>query len=427
MTSKETQLSLTKPRHSLVRKLTRQNLTVLLGSMLISFVLIALMLWLTARERQGSAAELAAIQLASNVSAMLVFNDPDAAEQELTVLVNNRDISGIALYNAQGELFADLADTATLPWQSMPTYQEPQRRYYGLEIELIVPIQVRDKTEGVLYIRENLHQLMNWFLRGLLIMSGLMAAIYWFAARLLIKIQRKALSPLVALSALAEKVADERNFSLRATVIDNDEIGSLTQRFNELLKRAEIWQEELSSELQQQAARGDELEHLAMKDSLTQLPNRHSFTELLNEMVLDSSKSNMMSALMFIDVDNFKFVNDNYGHDAGDEVLIEVSSRIQAAIRAGDTLCRLGGDEFALLLPKQVTAELTEHVCRRLLEKINQPIWVKNTKMPVTLSIGVALCPQHSNSAATLLQLADEAMYQAKRAGKNGYQIYSAD
>lgn len=425
MTSKEALLSSTKPRHSLVRKLTQQNLTVLLASMLLTFLLIAMMLWLTARERQGSAAELAALQLAGNVSAMLVFNDPAAAEYELEVLAKNRDVSGVALYNANGELFANLADVATLPWQQLPVSAEPVRRYQGLTIALTVPVIVRDKTEGVLYVQESLQQLMHWFLRGLLLISVLMVAIYWLAARLLIKLQRKALAPLVDLAALAEKVASERNFSLRATIVDNDEIGSLTQRFNELLKRADIWQAELSSKLEQQAARGDQLEDLAMKDSLTQLPNRHSFTELLNQMVLNSINSNTMSALMFIDLDNFKFVNDNFGHDAGDEVLIEVSRRIQTAIRADDTLCRLGGDEFALLLPKQVTPQLTEQVCKRLLQKINQPIWVKNAKMPVTLSIGVALCPQHSNSAATLLQLADEAMYQAKRAGKNGYQIYS--
>ncbi|KKO45528.1 hypothetical protein WG68_10475 [Arsukibacterium ikkense] len=411
----------------MVRKLTRQNLTVLLSSMLISFLLIAVMLWLTARERQGSAAELAAVQLASNVAAMLVFNDPEAAQRELAVLGENRELSGLALYTAQGELFAGIAKLPTLQWQQQPIPTEPQRRYRGLEIELVVPVMVRDKAEGVLVVRERLHQLMHWFVRGLLIMSALMVVIYLFAARLLIKIQRKALSPLVALSALAEKVASERNFSLRAAVVDNDEIGSLTKRFNELLKRAEIWQTELSTELQQQAARGDELEHLALKDSLTQLPNRHSFGQLLHKMVTDSLNNKTMSALLFIDLDNFKFVNDNFGHDAGDEVLIEVSNRIQAAIRSDDTLCRLGGDEFALLLPKQVTPQLTEQVCKRLLQQISRPIWVKNAQMPVTLSIGVALCPEHSIDSATLLQLADEAMYQAKRAGKNGYQIYGAD
>jgi diguanylate cyclase (GGDEF)-like protein len=427
MINREAPLSITKPRHSLVRKLTRQNLTVLLGSMLISFLLIATMLWLTARERQASAAELAVIQLASNVSAMLVFNDPDAAQQELAILAENRSISGIALYTPQGELFASVEQVPTLQWRQQPIPMQPKRHYQGLEIELTVPVTVRDKVEGVVYVRENMDQLMNWFLRGLLMISALMAAIYWFAARLLIRIQRKALAPLIALSTLAEQVANERNFALRAAVVDNNEIGSLTLRFNELLKRAEIWQAELSNQLQQQAARGDKLEHLALKDSLTQLPNRHSFGQLLNQMVLTSSNNNTMSALMFIDLDNFKFVNDNYGHDAGDEELVEVSKRIQAVIRAEDTLCRLGGDEFALLLPKQVTPQLTEQVCGRLLKEINQGIWVKKARMPVTLSIGVALCPQHSNDSAMLLQLADEAMYQAKRAGKNAYQIYNAN
>lgn len=415
------------PRYSLVKKLTRQNLTILLGSMVLSFVLIAMVLWLTARERQASAAELAAIQLGNNVAAMLVFNDPVEAERELSLLAARRELSGIALYDASGQLFASQKNLAVLPLLQLPQQTTASRRYDGLAIELTVPIVVKGQIEGVLYIRETLHQLMNWFLRGVLIMSALMCLIYIAAARLLVRVQRQALSPLVALSALAERIAAERNFSLRAPVVDNNEIGSLTQRFNELLKRAEIWQTELSSQLQQQAERGDELEHLALKDSLTQLPNRHYFGQLLQQMVSNSSKYQQMSALMFIDLDNFKFVNDNYGHDAGDEVLIEISKRIQSAIRSGDTLCRLGGDEFALLLPNQITPQLTEQICHRLLQTVRQPLVVKDALMPVSLSIGVAFCPTHSDDTATLLQLADEAMYRTKRAGKNGYQIYHAD
>lgn len=414
------------PRYSLVKKLTRQNLTILLGSMLLSFVLIAMVLWLTARERQASAAELAAIQLANNVAAMLVFNDPVEAERELSLLAARRELSGLALYDARGQLFASLNNLAVLPWVQQPQNSSSERQYDGLAIELTVPVIVKGQMEGVLYVRETLHQLMNWFLRGVLIMSALMVLIYVAAARLLVRVQRQALSPLVELSALAERIAAERNFSLRAPVIDNNEIGSLTLRFNELLKRAEIWQTELSSQLQQQSERGDELENLALKDSLTQLPNRHYFGQLLQQMVSNSSKEQQMSALMFIDLDNFKFVNDNYGHDAGDEVLIEISKRIQSAIRSDDTLCRLGGDEFALLLPNQVTPQLTEQICLRLLQQVRQPLMVKDVRMPVSLSIGVAFCPVHSDDTATLLQLADEAMYRTKRAGKNGYQIYSA-
>lgn len=420
-------MSPTQPRYSLVKKLTRQNLTILLGTMLLSFILIALVLWLTARERQASAAELAAIQLSNNIGAMLVFNDPVEAERELFLMATRRELSGLALYDAQGTLFAAVKDLAVLPLLQPPKQASLSRIYDGLAIHLTVPVVVKGQVEGVLLVRETLHQLLSWFLRGLVIMSALMVLIYLAAARLLVKVQRQALSPLVELSALAERIAVERNFSLRAPVIDNNEIGSLTQRFNELLKRAEIWQTELSSQLKQQAERSDELEELALKDSLTQLPNRLYFGQLLPQMVNSSRSDRQLSALMFIDLDNFKYVNDNYGHDAGDEVLIEVSQRMQSVIRSDDTLCRLGGDEFALLLPKPVTPQLTEQICLRLLEKIRQPLVVKEVVMPVSLSIGVAFCPTHSDDTATLLQLADEAMYRTKRAGKNGYQIYSAD
>lgn len=423
-------MSIAQPRYSLVKKLTRQNLTILLGSMLLSFVLIATVLWLTARQRQGDAAELAAIQLGNNIAAMLVFNDPTEAERELALLADRRELSGIALYDAKGKLFASVKDLTVLAW-SQPTLETapeltPQRTYNGLAIELTIPIQVKGQLEGVLYVKETLHKLLGWFLRGLVIMSALMMLIYLAAARLLVRIQRQALQPLVELSALAERIAAERNFSLRAPLVDNNEIGSLTLRFNELLKRAEIWQSELNSQLQQQAERGDELEILALTDSLTQLPNRLYFGQLLQNMVSNSANSQQMSALMFIDLDNFKFVNDNYGHDAGDEVLIEISRRIQSCIRSDDTLCRLGGDEFALLLPKKITPQLIEQICLRLLQKVREPLWVKSAQMPVSLSIGVAFCPDHSADTATLLQQADEAMYRTKRAGKNGYQIYSA-
>ncbi len=413
-------------RYSLVKKITRQNLTVLLVSMLLSFVLIAAVLWLTARDRQGSAAELAAVQLARNVSAMLVFNDPVEARRELTLLANQRALTAIALYDSQGKLFASVPGVAVAEFASDTLALTTERGYQGLQIKISTPVLVKDKVEGVLYLSESLHQLMNWFIQGLAVMSVLMLLIYLLAARLLVKLQKQALSPLVELAALAERVAAERNFSLRAPVVNNDEIGSLTQGFNELLKRAEIWQSELSVQLQQESERGAELEHLALYDSLTALPNRHYFGQLLHQMVSDSVQHGQKSALLFIDLDNFKYVNDNFGHDAGDAVLVEVSKRILAVIRADDHLCRLGGDEFALLLPKQVTVSQTSQLCERLLAQIRAPLLIKNTPMPVGLSIGVALCPEHSNDVATLLQLADEAMYRAKRAGKNGYQIYQA-
>ena len=418
-----------RPRQSLVKKLTRLNLLVLCGAMLISFILIASVLWLTARERQAAAAELAGTQLANNIGAMLVFNDVAAAEHEINLLTSQRDMSQLVVWNQQGDEFvraqhlltADV-HTAEAVYQQATTLQ---RRYDLLQIQLYIPVVVHDKIEGVIFYQERLHKLLSWFLQGLAVLSVVMTVVFLLASRLLIRIQKNALHPLVELADVAEQVALQRDYGLRAKQYADDEIGSLTLRFNELLKRTQIWQSELNDKLSLEQQQGEVLKELAQRDSLTGLANRHHFEQLIQQMVQHSVQNNSLSALVFIDLDNFKFVNDNFGHDAGDVVLIEISRRISGVIRSKDSLCRLGGDEFALLVPElNKIADVTQ-LCRRILQESQQPLVVQGHVMPVGLSIGIACCPTDATNAALLLQYADSAMYQAKRAGKNDFKLYS--
>lgn len=413
------------PAHSqsLVRRLTRLNLTVLFSSMVMSFLLIGLMLWFTARERQGDAAELAGLQSATNLAAMLVFQDQIEAKRELELLASRRDLAALAIFDAKGQLFAH----AHLPKPLLfAASTGVERSYHGLLISLQVPIREKQEIVGYLVLHERMQQLMQWFLQGLLLMSGCMAVLYLLCARVLVRIQQRALQPLVELSALAERVATERNFALRGRVYYPDELGSLTKRFNELLKRAEIWQSELTSQLQHANEQSEQLTQLALHDSLTGLGNRLAFHQALSQQVAQSVQQQQLLALVFIDLDNFKFVNDTYGHDAGDALLVLVSQRLSQVLRCDDFLCRLGGDEFAVLLPHQASLQACELVCQRLLAQIREPLIVHGQVMPVGASLGVALCPQHTTKADTLLQYADEAMYVAKRAGKNDYHVYQA-
>jgi diguanylate cyclase (GGDEF)-like protein len=122
---------------------------------------------------------------------------------------------------------------------------------------------------------------------------------------------------------------------------------------------------------------------------------------------------------LFIDLDNFKTVNDRWGHDAGDEVLQIVAKRVQSQLRQTDRLFRLGGDEFAVLLTDIVQPDWAMQLADRLIQSVREPMWLKNSLMPVGATVGLAFCPQDSTDAALLLQQADQAMYQAKRAGKN--------
>lgn len=417
VTSNQTPL----PPHSLVRRLTRLNLSVLLASMITSFVLIGALLWFIARERQGDAVELAGLQTASNLAAMLVFGDKVEASRELSMLASRRDLSAIAVYDSQKQLFSTIHLPVPELLEGSPVVQ---RHYQGLIIELVIPILQQQEVVGHLIIHESMHQLRNWFLQGLVLMSTTMALLYLLCARILVRIQQQALQPLVELSALAEKVAKEQNFRLRARVYRNDELGSLSRRFNELLKRTEIWQSELKDQLQQANEHSEQLTQLAMHDSLTGLENRHAFSQRLSSLVVHSQQHQQRLALLFIDLDNFKYVNDTYGHEAGDALLILVSQRLAQVLRNVDSLCRLGGDEFAVLLPHQSQVNATELVCQRLLAQMREPLVIQGHVMPVGASIGVAFCPDHATAADQLLQLADQAMYIAKRAGKNGYHIW---
>lgn len=416
-------MTIQEPAHSqsLVRRLTRLNLTVLFSSMVMSFVLIGVILWFTARERQADAAELAGLQSATNLAAMLVFQDQSEARRELDLLASRRDLAAVAIFNPEGQLFTHTNLPQPLFVAATDTVQ---RDYHGLTITLQVPIRERQEIVGYLVLHERMQQLMQWFLQGLLLMSGIMAVLYVLSARVLVRIQQRALQPLVELSALAERVATERNFALRGRVYYPDELGSLTKRFNELLKRAEIWQGELTSQLQHANEQSEQLSQLALHDSLTGLGNRLAFQQALSQRVAHSVQHQQLLALVFIDLDNFKYVNDTYGHDAGDALLILVSQRLSQVLRSDDFLGRLGGDEFAVLLPNQVSPQACEQVCHRLLAQIREPLVVHGQVMPVGASLGVAFCPQHTTQADTLLQYADEAMYVAKRAGKNDYYIY---
>lgn len=158
--------------------------------------------------------------------------------------------------------------------------------------------------------------------------------------------------------------------------------------------------------------------YLANHDSLTGLFNRAAFHHQL-EKALDAARHATGSvAVLFIDLDGFKSVNDTEGHRAGDEVLRIVARRIASAVRAGDTMARLGGDEFLVMLEHDVTRDVTDTIGQRLLEVLQQPMLVDGRELSIGASIGAAMCPPLDGHIDELMNRADQAMYSAKRAGK---------
>lgn len=169
-----------------------------------------------------------------------------------------------------------------------------------------------------------------------------------------------------------------------------------------------------------------DLYYLAHYDSLTQIPNRMLFTDRLNQACRDAQRSGAELALMFIDVDRFKQVNDSMGHRFGDLLLQGVTRRLQVCIRDCDTLARLGGDEFAVLVEGLRSAEDVEVLAERVMEAMRRPFNILDREIRVTLSIGIAQYPEDDREVGTLLSKADAAMYDAKLNGRNGYRRYNS-
>lgn len=167
------------------------------------------------------------------------------------------------------------------------------------------------------------------------------------------------------------------------------------------------------------------LRALAENDSLTGLANRYYFDESLRAAIPRAKRQNDQLALLFLDLDNFKIINDSLGHIIGDQVLKEVAQRLLSVVRAGDIVCRLGGDEFAVLAHNFDSQEAISQLAQRILADLRQPIMVGKIENIISTSIGIATYPDAGQSAGDLLKAADLAMYRAKHGGRNNYQFFS--
>ena len=169
------------------------------------------------------------------------------------------------------------------------------------------------------------------------------------------------------------------------------------------------------------------LTFLSHYDRLTGLANRELFRDRLHQAMTRAERSGQLVALMFIDLDRFKAVNDTLGHLAGDELLIEVAERLKGAVRRSDTIARLGGDEFTVVVEGLADTVDAETVCAKILRSLARPFLIQNHEIHVTGSIGVTFFPRDDTDLNGLLRNADAAMYRAKEEGRNKYHLFTAD
>ena len=180
------------------------------------------------------------------------------------------------------------------------------------------------------------------------------------------------------------------------------------------------------SDITERKKREQKIHELAYFDELTGLANRRLFQDRLEQALANAKRHHHQLAVLFLDLDLFKRINDTLGHQAGDEALRQVAKRLQKASRAGESVARLGGDEFTMLVPECEAKEEIVKLAQRIVAQFELPFQIQQNELALTTSVGISIYPQHGHTASELLKCADAAMYQAKESGRNNYSIYNS-
>jgi len=362
--------------------------------------------------------------IAENSAAAVVFEDAKSAREILQALRLAPAIEEASLNSGDGRQLATFRrrpDAGNVPPLA------PGR--LGLTewnvIDLYHPILVNGEPRGMVHIRASLRPV---YVRVVELLEmvwvvGLVSLLISFI--ILARLHRSITGPLARLVGLMKTVSSRRDYALRAEVEGRDEIGDLAGGFNRMLEVIQNHQQELAQELIARRATEARLVQLAHFDPVTQLPSRNFFNQHLRSAIARASRGPHRVALMFIDVDNFKIVNDTLGHDLGDRLLKAIAGRLSAALRGGDVVCRFGGDEFAIVLEQLAGREDAKRAADRLMQSLKAAIRVDEHEMYVSASGGIALCPGDATDIQILLRQADTAMYHAKDAGKSTYRFFT--
>lgn len=196
---------------------------------------------------------------------------------------------------------------------------------------------------------------------------------------------------------------------------------------DELQNAVQLRTAELAAANQQLCERERDLRHAAFHDPLTELPNRRFLVERCEAALANARRQSEATALLLIDLDHFKPINDKYGHDAGDLMLQSIAQRLREHVRSGDAVARLGGDEFAVLICGADAEQHARDIASRLLDELAKPVSYGAERLTVTISIGVALYPRHASNFTTLYKAADQMLYKVKSRGRSGSAVCGED
>ncbi|HDK38002.1 MAG TPA: diguanylate cyclase, partial [Thiolapillus brandeum] len=320
-------------------------------------------------------------------------------------------------------------------WQQLQTSAQEWQQYYKelmssltsskwrldlYQFNTILQPQIRKMEEGLSQLRANLADQAGRDITGLTKVTGRLALAILVSSLIGIAL---IIGAYFYLNVRVLKPMSETAQALRQEASGDSEVVIPVPKLQETRDLVEAFDEMRNQVLKRE--RG--LDHLAHHDPLTKLPNRLLLKDRLDHALEMAKRHDQVLACLFLDLDNFKQINDTLGHLAGDELLIEVARRLQETMRSSDTIARLGGDEFAILLEDIGQKVFAEKIAQKILKSLRQFIVIDDHQFHVTASIGIAIFPDDDSISDDLLRDADAAMYEAKRLGKNDYHFFSVE
>jgi diguanylate cyclase (GGDEF)-like protein len=346
--------------------------------------------------------------LASTVGKPLKDHDQQKVRSTLTSVPRLPNIKAAVVLDAKGNLFASMGSATYLEGNVAASDQSTWAVLRSRTIATSVPIISGGVEQGQLVVIADVQNLWNTFLLALAISLAAACAASGLGLLLARSLQRKIVQPLSTITDTIRNIRDSRDFRARVNHQSNDETGILADSFNSLM--------------QDIRSRDAVLEKVAYYDTLTGLTNRAGSQQKISALI-DAGRG----AVVLLDIDDFREINDALGHSLGNAVLMDVAARLHEAAATHASPSRMGGDEFAVTFVGVSTADAAIREAAKLVAAFYEPLKILGHEIHVTLSIGIALCPDHGTEASDLIRRADLALAEAKRSGKGRTVIFRGE
>jgi diguanylate cyclase len=403
-------------RNGLAQKMA---LVAMLASGVGSTCLIAALLAydsVNARDQMNRRLETLATIVGQNSAASMLFHDPAAATEVLSALEAERSVASACLYDGSGALFAEFQRTQAEGRCAPRAAAQTERR--ANDVTVSRAIEQHGVLAGTLRLEADTGEIPRRRTHMLRVSGGLLLLAMVVSVTAGSLLQKKISKPLRDLASAMRQVTEEQDFAARVSSSGAHEITQLSDDFNIMLA-------ELEKRAQEKAKFEELLRRQAHHDELTGLPNRRLLTDRLTAAIEAAKRRRNQIALLYIDLDGFKRVNDSLGHAVGDLLLCEVAHRFRSRIRSSDTLARLGGDEFSVVLGDITGPEQAYTAARDLLDRLGPVFAIAGHEISIGASIGITLSDPDGSDPQQLLLQADSAMYDAKRSGRNCAHFFS--